>query len=776
MTTGTPSGVLGIVRAQDWWHYKIPPLLAVATAGLLGFGVPSLLERVAFGLLTVLAIAAYGFVLNDLTDIEADRASGQPNRMAPLGPTGRAVAVGIPLLLAAALAWQGGGPVMRVLIALNLLVPTLYSVPPFRLKGRGLWGALADAIGVHALPMALVGWTITRDDFGSDPHARAFLYAALAWTFLAGFRNIIVHQARGLHGDRIAQVRTFVASIGAPAARRLVWHWVFPAELVALVALLVLIVPTAPVLLPLLVLYLALEFRAMRLGWTLAVFESPTRSTERYRPIVNNALYEVWLPLGLALQLALVHPWGIAVLVAELVLFRRNLVARLAALRPLFRRSPRQDRDAPWQARDLPDPGDLAGLKVFITTPTWTPEPITWWSADLARGLRRQGVDATILLTEEETSLVAHDGPRMARPSDIPVQVLRPAQDSCWGERWAALYRVLVDASPCALVLTTDWRQSGIVPMLPTDVTVVQVAHADDSLQLEQFRRLVDATDLVVGGSPGVTSTLRRADARIGDRLVTIPHGSLFAPDAPAQAAREALPFSLLMLADGGPAAVHAVHAFADALARRTPAGRLTVLDPDEPTTAVARSCGADVLRHLNRQEWAATCLTHHGVIVADWSPGAMRLVVEAMGHGMVPISWGAPPSGVPFVAGRSGITIDPGSADAADGALQALSQPGRWQSLSDSARGGVIGRHYDNETMTLAFLDRLAWTTRRARSRRRRVQRTGRFTPPPAVVGPHRIFWTEFTVVTEDGTFPDTASAERLRTAVAVGTAGGTR
>ena len=528
MIARTLRGAFIRVRGHDWWSYKIPPLLAVAFAGLLVFGEPrSGLAPTAVALGTILAIAVYGFVLNDLTDIEADRASGQPNRMASVGPSGRALALGLPLVAAVLLEWRAGDAVMRTLTTANLLLPTLYSVPPVRLKARGIWGALVDATGVHALPMALVTWTVTREALADDPRAVAFLALAIGWAFLAGFRNIIVHQARGIHGDRLALVRTFIASIGAAAGRRLVWRFVFPAELMALAGLLGLILPAAPVLIPVLVVYALLELRAMRFGWTLAIFDPPGGSTERYRPIVNNALYEVWLPLGLGLQLALVHAWGWGVLVGIIALFYPNIASRINALRPLFHAMPAAPRDRPFYPRTPVDLSPLTNCRVFISCPAWVPDPINHWAADMARGLRHRGIDAVLLLTEEDTPLVTLDQPRMPIPPDVPMVTLQTGEQPDWGLQWAALHRLLSESAPCVHVVTNDWRQSGVIPTLPEDVTVVQVVHGTDEPYLEQVERLADALDLVIGGSPEVSALIRASVPALKARLVTIPHGIL---------------------------------------------------------------------------------------------------------------------------------------------------------------------------------------------------------------------------------------------------------
>ena len=80
----------GLVRADDWWNDKIPHLVAFAAIGLAARGWGTLEGIVELGLFLVSAIgvAAFGHVVNDLTDVSDDAAADKPNRLGPVpGPT-----------------------------------------------------------------------------------------------------------------------------------------------------------------------------------------------------------------------------------------------------------------------------------------------------------------------------------------------------------------------------------------------------------------------------------------------------------------------------------------------------------------------------------------------------------------------------------------------------------------------------------------------------------------------------------------------------------------
>lgn len=77
-----------VIRSVEWWEYKLPPLLAIGygtalkTPGVFMLAIPQLV----FLLLALVIGAVYVSIINDMTDIEADLASGKANRMVGIRP------------------------------------------------------------------------------------------------------------------------------------------------------------------------------------------------------------------------------------------------------------------------------------------------------------------------------------------------------------------------------------------------------------------------------------------------------------------------------------------------------------------------------------------------------------------------------------------------------------------------------------------------------------------------------------------------------------------
>jgi 4-hydroxybenzoate polyprenyltransferase len=331
---------LQAVRASDWWSYKIPPLLLTAYAGAALFDVPVAILGVAGrAVLAILAIAVFGYVQNDICDVDADRRAGRPNRMTDVGRGARVAWLLMPIVVALLLAVTIADLVLLALVIANLVVPTLYSVAPIRLKERGVWGAAADAAGVHVLPMAIVARSVTMH----APNGRVltvFVLSALGWTAFAGLRGIIVHQVVDREADAAAGAETFGGRLGAARARMLILRAVFPAEVASLAVFLAVSAAHAPVVWIALGLYVAAETVKVRRGWTMPLFDPPGRSKERYVPVINNELYEMWLPVAFAVQLALARPILWLLVAAHVYCFLPNLRVRMAVTLKVLEPSP----------------------------------------------------------------------------------------------------------------------------------------------------------------------------------------------------------------------------------------------------------------------------------------------------------------------------------------------------------------------------------------------------------------------------------------------------
>ncbi len=300
-----------IVRAGEWWEYKLAPILAAfyATALTLQVPVSSLWRAALILLLALVPGAAYVSVINDLTDRDEDLAAGKANRLVGRAPAYAAMLVAITAGAGVVfcILWRHDSLLLGVYLAAWLAF-SLYSLPPFRFKTRGILGVLCDASGAHLFP-TLVGVILAFRE-ADRPVSAAWLAAVGTWAFANGMRGILWHQLTDRDNDRVAGVRTFAQLHPPHVAARLGTFVVFPLELAGLSAML----------------------WRMRSGWTVAflaayaLFAALRIYRFRLNPvivapkprflIVLHEYYDLFLPVAILIQS---RDW--IVLAIHLVLF-----------------------------------------------------------------------------------------------------------------------------------------------------------------------------------------------------------------------------------------------------------------------------------------------------------------------------------------------------------------------------------------------------------------------------------------------------------------------
>jgi 4-hydroxybenzoate polyprenyltransferase len=190
-------------RWPEWAESKLP-FSGAAALLLASPSWPRLLAIMA----TISLWAAFGYGVNEVADRRSDRTGGKPNRAAGLpGASWMAFLVitaggafGLSLVWAA----DVGGP---ALVLIGLALALMYSVPPIRLKERGLYGLAGAAMAQWSLPVLAASGAEARG--WAEPAAWSFALLGLA----LGMRWMATHQRRDMAADRRSAVSTY-ASVG----------------------------------------------------------------------------------------------------------------------------------------------------------------------------------------------------------------------------------------------------------------------------------------------------------------------------------------------------------------------------------------------------------------------------------------------------------------------------------------------------------------------------------------------------------------------------------
>jgi len=279
-------------------------------------------------LLSVVAAAVYASVINDLTDRADDVAAGKRNRV---GDRPRAVAalfaVAVGVGFTFAWLWRDDTPLMSCYLAIWLAF-ALYSIPPVRLKARGLPGVLCDAAGEQMFPTLVAVFIACRGAHRAV--SEAWVAGVAVWALAYGLRGILWHQLSDVENDCAAGIRTFARRhpLAAPAIGTLV---VFPFELAALAAMLWQIGSAWPPVF--LVLYIVYAVHSARRWQTTPVIVAPK---PRFF-IVLQEFYSYLLPVALLGAAAVRDRRDLVVLAVHLLMFPRRAfyalrrIARAAA-------------------------------------------------------------------------------------------------------------------------------------------------------------------------------------------------------------------------------------------------------------------------------------------------------------------------------------------------------------------------------------------------------------------------------------------------------------
>lgn len=325
------SFINNLARTADWFQWKIPPLIAAGYAAIFLNDLPFSSDILDLPILifSICMVGAYGYIINDIFDIEQDLAAGKKNTMVKLSPFMRFFWLGFCLLLGfAVFLLLNPTPLLLTLYAVNFLLPTLYSVPPIRWKERGILGVLADTSAAHMLPTLIITYSFTQHVPEAGIDSWLLVITMTLWAFFVGFRGIINHQLLDLEADLRIGVITFAGSKPRKNIRNIVLRFSYPAELIML-AVFASILTFKSLLLGITIGGFAfLELSKWWKEWHFSYFFPERPENERYLPYLDNEFYVAWLPLLLVIQLLFLSPLFATMLALHLLFFHRMLWMR----------------------------------------------------------------------------------------------------------------------------------------------------------------------------------------------------------------------------------------------------------------------------------------------------------------------------------------------------------------------------------------------------------------------------------------------------------------
>lgn len=326
------SSMFSLFRGSEWWVYKTPPLLAIAYIEIISQYLPfqqSLGTLLAI-LVSIFSIGAYGYIINDICDIEVDRRAGKLNRMASLSKKQRLFLI-LSFALAGLIPWLIIGltlPLTIALFALYLLL-IIYPAPPLRLKERHLWGVLADAATAHAIPTFFITTAFYNLNETSPSGGNFLGLIATVWASVVGIRGILIHQLWDRNNDLKSGIKTFATQLKVKSIRLWINYALFPLETLLFGGIIVVTLEFSIHIFTTIAVYCGVTLVRIEMG---KLDPSPPKKSE----VALYDFYEVWLPLSLLTLLCWQRPEFLVVQALHMILFCSVIKNRLGNAIRLF--------------------------------------------------------------------------------------------------------------------------------------------------------------------------------------------------------------------------------------------------------------------------------------------------------------------------------------------------------------------------------------------------------------------------------------------------------
>ncbi len=199
-----------MVRWHCWAHGKIPLFCTCLFYLVLKrslFSVETIKEILIFLVFIILA-SIYGYLINDLFDMDIDKKQGKNNVFEKTGKVRGTIIVSVLFLISfyCGLYFKDKEHFNLFLFTLFFLA-TFYSAPPLRFKTRGLSGLLIVFITQYPIPVIMI-FTVF-ESFGSFD-----MWAFALFSTITGAAQEIGHQRYDLQNDKSTGTQTYAVEKG----------------------------------------------------------------------------------------------------------------------------------------------------------------------------------------------------------------------------------------------------------------------------------------------------------------------------------------------------------------------------------------------------------------------------------------------------------------------------------------------------------------------------------------------------------------------------------
>lgn len=273
----------------------------------------SILFYLTISILLSFGIAGLGYAMNDIKDYKDDLKNNKPNLFNKFSKLQSVVLVVLFILLSI-FPWLYL-PIDKnsiYLLSIELLLFFMYAFPPFRLKEKGIFGIITDALYAQVIPCLLAIYTFSKI---ADTKLDCRIIAIYSiWLFFVGVRNIIKHQVEDINNDYNTKTKTLATIYGINFLTKISTHILFPIEFILFIILLITIKTPYFIILLSFILYIIFLLFKMKNNKDTDVFHFINTR-------IFNEFYEIHLPIILFICFSYFNTIFIIILVFNLLIF-----------------------------------------------------------------------------------------------------------------------------------------------------------------------------------------------------------------------------------------------------------------------------------------------------------------------------------------------------------------------------------------------------------------------------------------------------------------------